>query len=255
MAPRFGLFTDVPSSLTLVRHGESVANIADARAHEARAEELMLDSRDADVPLSDNGRDQAAALRRWCGTLADDDRPTLVLSSPYRRAEQTAREVVGDLPVEFAVDERLRERDLGRFDGLTGHGIRERFPEEVERRDLLGKFYYQPPRGESWADVALRVRSLVADLRSGHGDARIWVFSHQAVIMVFRYVLEGLTEHEVLDIDRRMTIPNASITRYQRHDGRLELTCWADDSVVRDAAAREDVEPTSEPSAHDQEPG
>ena len=38
-------------------------------------------------------------------------------------------------------DERLRERDLGILDGYTGGGIRERYPEEAERRDRIGKFY------------------------------------------------------------------------------------------------------------------
>ena len=44
------------------------------------------------------------------------------------------------------------------FDGLTGKGIRSRYAEEAERRTHVGKFYYQPPSGESWCDVALRVR-------------------------------------------------------------------------------------------------
>ena len=38
----------------------------------------------------------------------------------------------------------------------------EHYPDEAKRRDLLGKFYYRPPGGESWADVALRIRSVLA---------------------------------------------------------------------------------------------
>ena len=83
---------------------------------------------------------------------------------------------------------------------LTGAGIRAEYPDEAERRKKLGKFYYQPPSGESWADVVLRVRSLLADLRHGFEDRRVWLFSHQAVIMTFRYVLEGLTEQELLEL-------------------------------------------------------
>src|SRR4051794_15671098 len=49
VAPRW---TNGPASLTLVRHGESVGNLADGRAREARAEVLDLDDRDADVELS-----------------------------------------------------------------------------------------------------------------------------------------------------------------------------------------------------------
>ena len=48
--------------LMLIRHGQSVGNVADDRARAARAHRLDLDHRDADTPLSDTGREQAAAL-------------------------------------------------------------------------------------------------------------------------------------------------------------------------------------------------
>ena len=244
---RLPLFTDVPSSLTLVRHAESMGNVANDRARAAEAPQLELDVRDADVDLSDNGIRQADALGRWFGSLAADERPTLVLSSPYRRAVHTATRTVGETDVEIIVDERLRERDLGVFDGLTGRGIRDRYAEEADRRARIGKFYYRPPQGESWAEVVLRVRSLFADLRTGFGDARIWLFSHQAVIMSMRYVLEGLDEQELLDLDRELNISNASVTTYERRDEQLELSAFADDSAVR----RADAAPTGEPTVGD----
>lgn len=230
-----------PSSIVLVRHGESVGNLADARAREQGADRLDLPARDADVELSDEGRRQADALGEWMSRA--DQLPDLVLSSPYARALETARRAVTHTGHEIVLDERLRERDLGRFDGMTGRGIRKEFADEAERRRRVGKFYYSPPSGESWADVVLRVRSLLADLRHGFEDKRVWIFSHQAVIMTFRYVLEGLTEEELLEIDRTETIPNASMTTYERHDGELELVSFADTSVVD---ARE-AEVTEEP--------
>lgn len=230
-----------------MRHAESLGNVADTRARAAEALRLELDVRDADVDLSDNGARQADALGRWFASLTADERPTLVLSSPYRRALHTASRTVGDTGVEIVVDERLRERDLGLFDGLTGRGIRDRYAEEAERRKHVGKFYYRPPQGESWAEVVLRVRSLFADLRTGFGGARIWMFSHQAVIMSVRYVLEGLDEHELLDLDRRMTLGNASVTTYERSGEHLALSSFADDSAVR----RTDAVETGEPSVGD----
>lgn len=244
---RLPLFTDLPLSLTLVRHAESVGNLADASAREARADRLDLDVRDADVELSDNGTRQADTLGAWFATVASDQRPTLVLSSPYRRAADTARRTIGDTGLDLVVDERLRERDLGVFDGLTGQGIRAAYADEAARRSKVGKFYYQPPSGESWADVVLRVRSLLNDLRTGFGDSRIWLFSHQAVIMSFRYVLDGVTEQELLELDASVTIGNCSVTTYRREGDDLVLADFADDSVVRRGAA----EATEEPSAGD----
>ena len=98
--------------------------------------------------------------------------PDLVVSSPYLRARATAERIVSRLDVDLVFDERLRERDLGIFDGMTGLGIRSAYPEEAKRREKLGKFYYQPPSGESWCDVVLRVRSLLDDLRHGYDGAR-----------------------------------------------------------------------------------
>jgi broad specificity phosphatase PhoE len=216
-----------PSAIWLVRHGESVGNVADARAQETGSGRLELDVRDPDVPLSDTGRSQAEALGRYLAALPPNDRPTAVLSSPFARARTTAELAVGGLDVRVRTDERLRERDFGAFDGMTRAGIREHFPDEARRRGLLGKFYYRPPGGESWADVALRIRSLLATESLRHDGERILVVAHQAVIMVFRYVLEELSEEELLAVDREEQVANASVTRYETGaDGELELRAF-----------------------------
>ena len=151
-----------PVTLELVRHAQSQANVEDVRAREAGLRRLELAARDADVELSPLGERQARALGEWFAQRPPEQRPDLVLCSPYRRTVATAEAAIGggglDVPVRF--DERLRERELGVFDGLTAAGVRERYPEEAERLHWVGKFYYRPPGGESWCDVALRVRSL-----------------------------------------------------------------------------------------------
>lgn len=247
VVPRLVGLQGGPSRLVLVRHGESVGNLADAAARKNGAARLDLHERDADVELSDAGRDQASALGAW---MADAEQiPALVLSSPYARAHETARRAVADTSLDVVLDERLRERDLGLFDGMTGAGIRSDYADEAERRKRVGKFYYQPPSGESWADVVLRVRSLLADLRHGCEDAEVWMFTHQAVIMSFRYVLEGLTEQELLEIDRTSTIPNASMTSYRRGDDGLELESFADTTAVEKGEAHATHEPSDREKA------
>lgn len=212
--------------LWLVRHGQSEGNVADQRAIERGSPTVGIDIRDPDVPLSDLGRRQARAIgRRWKAT-PPESRPTLVVSSPFERAYATAQIALAEagLDVDIQRDERVRERDLGLFDGLTGLGIRERYPDEAARRLKLGKFYYRPPRGESWADVASRVRGLLAELRNAHEPLRVAVFSHQAVLFVTRYIVESLTEQEILDIDRHTRFHNGGITSYERDSGgRLRL--------------------------------
>ena len=232
-------------ALVLVRHGESVGNLADARARDAGARQLDLDTRDPDTPLSEQGQRQATVLAEHVAT-AEARSPDVVLSSPYLRAASTARVVAAAVGLEPVWDERLRERDLGIFDGLTSSGIRASHPEEAERRSRLGKFYYRPPGGESWTDVALRVRHLLLELSLTHAGLSVWVFTHQAVIMSFRLALEGLDETTLLALDRTQPLANCSLTRYRgTPGGPLELESFADTRHLDQAA----VEATHEAAA------
>lgn len=227
-----------PAELVLVRHAQSVGNVADEAARAEGLGRLQLSTRDADTPLSQLGREQAVALGRHLAALGPSRRPDVVLASPYVRAATTAELATADLAgVGVHRDERLRERDLGAFDGMTGVGIRQDFPEEAKRRTQMGKLYYRPPGGESWTDVALRIRSVLSDIRQDYVDKRVWVFTHQAVIMSFRLVIEGLDEDRLLEIDRDVPLANCSLTTYSGRDGTLELVGFA----VTDHLESEDV--------------
>ena len=81
-----------PDRLWIVRHGESAGNVARDAAHAAGCAEIDIAERDVDVPLSPLGERAVARagalVRRAC---RPDERPNVVLVSPYRRAQQTAR--------------------------------------------------------------------------------------------------------------------------------------------------------------------
>ncbi|WP_309610244.1 histidine phosphatase family protein [Sphingomonas sp.] len=208
-----------PDRLWLVRHGQSQGNVARDVAQEAGHSVIALDLRDVDVPLSDLGHRQAEATGRWFAALPEDQRPEILLSSPYVRARQTAEAIcaAGGLSGgarATVLDERLREREFGVFDGLTGRGIRERYPDEAAHRVKMGKFYHRPPGGESWADVILRLRSSLNSMSLQYEGRRVLIVCHQVVVLCLRYVLEELTEAQILDIDRQAEILNCGICAY-----------------------------------------
>jgi len=216
--------------LFLVRHGESAGNVLRDEAEAAGAEIIDIDQRDVDVPLSDLGRRQAQALGDWLGRQPAPERPTTVLSSPYVRAQQTADEALaaagsGHDEVERLLDERLREREFGVLDRLTKAGILAREPQQAELRAFLGKFYHRPPGGESWADVGLRVRAVLERLGREHAGERVLISTHQVVVLMFRYVLEAMTEADVLDLSHADPVAHCSVTSYRfdpaagRHGG------------------------------------
>jgi 2,3-bisphosphoglycerate-dependent phosphoglycerate mutase len=209
-----------PSKLWLVRHGQSQGNVARDIADEAGHHEIAIDVRDVDVPLSELGQRQASATGDWFASLPAKERPEVILTSPYIRAKQTARIIceVGALAGGLArphIDERLREREFGVFDRLTGIGIRERFPDEAAHRAMLGKFYHRPPGGESWADVILRLRSVMNTINLHYADRRVLIVCHQVVVLCFRYILENLEEEEILKIDREADLLNCGISSYR----------------------------------------
>jgi broad specificity phosphatase PhoE len=206
------------SELVLVRHGESMGNAAAAAAHAAAADVIEVGQRDADVPLSPVGVEQAQALGLGFKMLFADLRPTVVWSSPYVRAQQTAQialESAGQtLPI--VIDERLRDRELGILDLLTTQGVAARYPIEADRRRWLGKFYHRPPGGESWADVALRIRSFLHELETLPDQSRAVLVCHDALVLIIRYVCEHLTEADLLAIGSATPVLNVSLTQLVR---------------------------------------
>jgi len=222
-----------PSVLWIVRHGESAGNVARDAADAAGDHLIDIETRDVDVPLSALGERQAAAVGRWFARAPEERQPTVVLTSPYLRARRTAeliRAAGGFAPGvdDLIVDERLREKEFGILDRLTTAGIRARHPEQAEFRRLLGKFYHRPPGGESWCDVILRLRSALDTISLHHRGERVLIVSHQVVVLCLRYLLECMTEAEILAIDRATEVANCSVTAYEfdpsigRH-GKLTL--------------------------------
>ena len=209
-----------PQTLWIVRHGQSAGNVARDQAEAAGHELIDIATRDMDVPLSELGERQADALGRWFGDLPADQRPEVLLCSPYRRALQTAQRVLqaARLPLKpphFICDERLREKEFGILDRLTVLGIRQRYPELAAQRNHVGKFYFRPPGGESWCDVILRLRSVVEMITREHRRQRVLIVAHQVTVNCFRYLVEHLDEARILQADRGADVPNCGVTSYE----------------------------------------
>ena len=211
-----------PDRLWIVRHGQSASNVARRLAEQAAREDIGISVRDVDVELSALGQQQAHAVGRWFGGLPPEERPNVVLVSPYRRAVQTAdliREaagiVVSRADGSYVVDERLREKEFGVLTGLTRSGIASLHPDEYALRMLFGKFYHRPPGGESYCDVIMRLRSVLDMVTREYttGD-RVVVVCHSVVVNCFRYLLERMSEEKILEEDRVNEVLNCSVTSY-----------------------------------------
>lgn len=234
-----------PAALWLVRHAESTGNVAREVAERGGFELLDLAERDADVPLTDRGRRQARDLGKWLAGLPAEQRPTVAVSSSYRRALDTAHEALAALgAVPLHADERLRDRELGVFDLHTKAGIEARHPQEAVRRRRLGKFYFRPLGGESWADVVLRLRSVLGEVSLDLPGERVVCFTHEAPILLTRYIVEELSEDELMTIARSTRLAHCSLTMYERGpDGGLRLVAFNASGMLHERGATSRVEP------------
>ncbi|MBO0874279.1 MAG: histidine phosphatase family protein, partial [Pseudonocardia sp.] len=170
--------TGRPTRLLLLRHGET--EFSAQRRYSGRA----------DPELTALGHAQAAAVAAGIGTLDGADQVSAVLSSPLRRARQTADPVAAALGLPVSDHDALVETDFGAWDGLTFAQARERDP-DVHRR-WLGDETVRPPGGESFADVAERVAALRDELVARHPSQTLLLVSHVTPIkLLLRLALDA----------------------------------------------------------------
>ena len=245
--------TTWPSRLWIVRHGESLGNVARDAAMASDLARIDIADRDIDVPLSPLGLEQSHSVGRWFASLPEDERPEVILSSPYVRAVGTASAIVQEARLERvprSADERLREKEFGILDRLTRFGIESEHPDQAEFRQLLGKFYHRPPGGESWCDVILRLRSMLDTVSLHYEGKRVLIVGHQVVVLCMRYIIEKLDEEQILAIDREGDVANCAVTEYRagtKHDGDPELKLARYNFVA--PLIEEGTEVTAEPDA------
>ena len=153
------------TALLLIRHAESSWNAADRwQGH-------------GDPPLSDRGRAQANALARELARETID----VLVSSDLRRAAETAAILGKARGLRPESTPRLRELDLGDWEGLTRDQI-ERTAGDALRRFDAGDLDVRPGGGENLRELAQRAFSVVSELVDAHPGRHLTVVTHLGVI-------------------------------------------------------------------------
>ena len=157
--------------LYLVRHGATPAN-------EQRP--YVLQGRGIDTSLSNTGQQQAAAV---AGFLAD--RPLdAVISSPMKRARETADAIAQPHQIKASVLDNISECDVGRWEGRDWDSIMQDDAEAYSRFiDDPGIHGY--PDGESYQDVLDRVGTPIDDLLATHRGQTVALIAHNIVNRVY----------------------------------------------------------------------
>lgn len=141
------------SEIWLIRHGET--DWSRSGQHTGRT----------DIPLTDNGRRQAAALQPVLARQPFEQ----VLCSPLSRARETC--ALAGLDPQARLEPRLLEWNYGIYEGRTTDDIRQHTPD--------WSVWHSPmPQGEDLAAIQQRARDLIADLLSMPGRTALFAHAH-----------------------------------------------------------------------------
>ncbi|HVS66272.1 MAG TPA: histidine phosphatase family protein [Thermoanaerobaculia bacterium] len=160
------------TTLILVRHGESQANL------EGRF------TRHDDEPLTPLGLEQARAIGR---RLRELYQPVALYASPFARARDTAREIGAFFELEPEVVRELHEQSFG---ALRGRGYAEYYP-LIAAVAALDRWHHRAPGGESLAEVGARVGPALDLIADRHPGEEVIVVSHGGVMAALRSWVAG----------------------------------------------------------------
>lgn len=175
--------------LYLIRHGETTYNSEG------------LTQGQSDVPLSEYGKTQVRILAE---RLQKTIRVDCLISSDLTRAQESAAILQEYFSVPLTLDSRWREIFWGNWEKKAWVELK-KTPQFVQ---YLADWYgYKGHGGESWEDLAVRIRPALTDIAQQYADQRIVVLTHGGVIRIALF--------EILQLVHRyysITIDNASIS-------------------------------------------
>ena len=155
------------TEIILIRHGETEWN----------SQQRMQGHSNSD--LSSVGQAQIQALGQWMKNVPFDH----IYSSDSLRAKQTAEAITQFSGHELKIDLRLREKNLGVFEGLTSEEARERHPEVFRLFKTAGSKYVID-EGESTQQLQDRALEIVNEIRIKHPEERVLLVTHGGFIRV-----------------------------------------------------------------------
>jgi broad specificity phosphatase PhoE len=164
----------VPGRIVLVRHAESEGNAARSF------------TRSPEVPLTERGWEQA---RESAVLLAKDFEPERLVSSPFRRARQTAEAIAERLALRVEIEAGVREQHFGELHGEPYEAARSS-PGFAE----LPRWEWRPPGGETLLEVRDRAVPVIEQLAGAHAEGTVVVVSHGGTIFALWSWLVGRWE-------------------------------------------------------------
>ncbi len=179
--------------VTLIRHGRSAWNAEGPWQGQAN------------VGLDEVGFVQAVQVAEHLKIRSESTHVAALYSSDLLRARQTAEAIAACLSLSVHQDTRLREIDMGEWQGMTGEEVA-LWDGERLAQVRAGGIDIPRPSGESLSDVAVRARSVFDEILVEWAGQHVVFVSHGGTIRMLLYSLC------VLDPQKHVHIDNTSRT-------------------------------------------
>ncbi|MFZ2310899.1 MAG: histidine phosphatase family protein [Patescibacteria group bacterium] len=223
----------MPEDLYLVRHGQSVGNLARKKYEENQDESAILEIfsqiHESEYELTPLGIEQAKLAGAWLKKegLIYFDR---MLVSSNKRAKQTAS-YLGLPEVKWMIDFNLRECDGGLFSVIAPSERDLNYADQQKFYDTQ-PFLFRPPQGESMADLCQRIKIILDTLARECSGKKVIIVCHGHVIRAFRIILERMSPQRsnelILNKNDQDRVPNCSILHYTRRSQDIATTQLSD---------------------------
>lgn len=204
----------LPDMFTLVRHGQSEANVVQQMLKDENKEVLseafldnFLSRHDSNMRLTALGVEQAKSAGDWLRSNGEEFDRFYV--SPHTRTRETAANL--KLNGDWRVDDRFRERDWGEVQSGRLPSL------DSQHNKKLNEWYWKPQGGESMATgVRLRVESVMTSLYRKENINSVMAVVHGEFLRTTQFVLERMTPDawNVMDKDPAFKVQNAMILQF-----------------------------------------
>ncbi len=194
--------------LLLMRHGQTAWNAE--RKNQGQA----------DIPLDDVGRKQSLQLAQRVALK----NPSVIYSSDLSRCVETAEILAEHTHTPLLVDQRLRERNYGDWEGKTPDEVFQDDPELLVayRKDPI---LVAPRNGETGLEVYCRTVSFLYDLLQSHSEGVLGIVAHGGTVATLLSALLGAPP----GTSACFRIRNCSLTEFViEANGRRRLECFDD---------------------------
>jgi NAD+ kinase len=219
----------LPIDLILVRHGQSEGNVAARLAEEGNHDgykAIKQGRHSRSYRLSSKGREQAKIAGLWLQKEFTKDGKTFdrFVVSEYTRAMETAA-LLGLPDAVWYRSFYLTEREWGDLENITEQEREEKFKDALEMR-AIEPFFWQPPNGESFAELCLRLDRVLNTLHRECGNMRVIIVCHGEVMRAFRVLLERMPQQRFKEIYESKAkedgIHNCEVFHYSRRNPKTQ---------------------------------